>query len=69
MAESEEAGFLQSGREIGVQEIEHIREVSRGFPALSRKELAQTICEHWGWVTARRGTLPEEGATGEDGTE
>ncbi|HLC42429.1 MAG TPA: Druantia anti-phage system protein DruA [Methylomirabilota bacterium] len=52
MAESEEAGFLQSGREIGVQEIEHIREVSRGFPALSRKELAQTICEHWGWVTA-----------------
>ena len=38
-----------SGRSIGPSEISHAQEVVALFPRLSRKELARTLCEHWGW--------------------
>ena len=34
------------------QELDVARQTVRMFPRLSRSELAGTICEHWGWVTA-----------------
>ena len=40
------------GREIHVGEIDVIREVTRLCSGLSREELAHTVCEHLGWVTA-----------------
>jgi len=51
MAKSEETGVVQCGREIGVEEIDGIKYVCSRFPGLSRGEVAQTICEHLGWVT------------------
>lgn len=41
-----------SGREISGREIAGIQEVSRLCVGLSREELAHTVCEHLGWVTA-----------------
>ena len=35
-----------------VQELEAARQTVRLCSGLSRLELARTICEHWGWVTA-----------------
>ncbi len=52
MAEIKAAIHLQCGREITSQDIEHAKEIIETFPGLSRQELAHTICEHWGWVTA-----------------
>jgi len=40
-----------SGRVIGEQEVEHIRETVELFPGLSIRELAATISEHLGWYT------------------
>ena len=34
------------------QELEAARQTVRWCSGLSRSELARTICEHWGWVTA-----------------
>ena len=34
------------------QELEAARQTVRWCSRLSRSELARTICEHWGWVTA-----------------
>jgi len=34
------------------QELEAARQTVRLCSGLSRQELARTICEHWGWVTA-----------------
>jgi len=45
----EESHVVQCGREIGVSEMEEIRETVRTFCRLSRTELAMTICEHLGW--------------------
>jgi hypothetical protein len=39
-------------RRITLQELEGARQTVRWCAGLSRKELARTICEHWGWVTA-----------------
>lgn len=39
-------------RRITLQELEGARQTVRLCAGLSRKELARTICEHWGWVTA-----------------
>jgi len=39
-------------RRITLQELEAARQTVHWCPGLSRKELARTICEHWGWVTA-----------------
>ena len=43
---------VRCGRKITAQEIEAARETVRLCRGLSRRELAETICEHWGWVTA-----------------
>jgi hypothetical protein len=40
------------GREITPQELETARETVRLCSGLGRVELAETICEHWDWVTA-----------------
>ena len=47
--------ILQSGREISRQELDEIQETVGVFPRLSRTELAATICEHLGWMTASGG--------------
>lgn len=39
-------------RRVTVQELEAARQTVRLCSGLSRLELARTICEHWGWVTA-----------------
>jgi len=44
--------IVRCGRKITGQEIEAARETARLCGGLSRRELAETICEHWGWVTA-----------------
>ncbi len=46
------ASVVRCGREISEQELEAARETVRLCGGLSRSELAATICEHWGWVTA-----------------
>ena len=46
------ASMVRCGREITVEEIESARETVKLCAGLSRTELAETICEHWGWVTA-----------------
>ena len=43
---------FQCGREITGQELGEIQETVRLFPKLSRTELADTLCEHLGWMTA-----------------
>jgi hypothetical protein len=40
------------GRPITGEQLEAARETVRWCSGLSRTELARTICEHWGWVTA-----------------
>lgn len=52
MREKVSREMVRCGREITVQEIEAARETVRLCRGLSRRELAETICEHWGWVTA-----------------
>jgi len=42
-----------SGRAFSGAEVEQIQETVRVFSKLSRWELAQTLCEHLGWVTAK----------------
>jgi len=44
--------IVRCGRRITEQEIEAARETARLCGGLSRRELGETICEHWGWVTA-----------------
>lgn len=44
--------FIQCGREITPTDLQHAQEVIELFPNLSRNELAQTLCEHWDWITA-----------------
>lgn len=48
-------GVFQCGREITGQELDGIQETVGLFPKLSRTELAATICEHLGWITASGG--------------
>ena len=43
---------VRCGREITSQELEAARETVKRCAGLSRAELAETICEHWGWGTA-----------------
>ncbi|MEW6365651.1 MAG: Druantia anti-phage system protein DruA [Acidobacteriota bacterium] len=50
MAGGEGPRLSQCGREITDSDVEHLKAVVAGFPRLSRKELALTLCEHWGWV-------------------
>ena len=44
--------IVQCGRQIKSEELAQICETVETFSRLSRKELAQTVCEHLGWYTA-----------------
>ncbi len=44
--------IMQCGRKVTSEEIEIIKETVNLFNRLSRKELAETICEHLQWYTA-----------------
>jgi hypothetical protein len=55
MHQTETRSMFQSDREITREEIDEIQETVQLFPALSRSELARTICEHLGWFTATGG--------------
>jgi len=55
MHQAETRSIFQCGREITGEELDEIQDTVRLFPALSRSELAQTICEHLGWLTASGG--------------
>jgi len=55
MLKKRRGSILQSGREISMQELDEIQETVGVFPRLSRTELAATICEHLGWMTASGG--------------
>ena len=46
-----ETSVLVSGRHFNFQELIEVVETVRMFPRLSRRELAQTICENLEWVT------------------
>ena len=52
MPQRETASIIQCGREITTQELDQIQETVELFPGLSRTELAETICEHLGWMRA-----------------
>lgn len=43
--------LTQCGRQIKCEEIKQIEETVKTFWRLSRRELAQTVCEHLGWHT------------------
>jgi hypothetical protein len=45
-------GVIRCGRRISAQDLDAARETVKLCAGLSRAELAETICEHWGWVTA-----------------
>lgn len=45
-------GVVQCGRELREWELGDIVRTVEMFPGLSRWELAQTLCEHLGWVSA-----------------
>ena len=52
MQEEGPQDIVRCGRKITGQEIKAACETARLCSGLSRRELAETICEHWGWVTA-----------------
>ena len=43
------------GREAGQAELEHAQEVIRLCRGLSRRKLAEALCEHWGWMSPTGG--------------
>jgi hypothetical protein len=45
-------GAARGGRTVTLEDLEAARQTVRLCSGLSRLELARTICEHWGWVTA-----------------
>ena len=49
-----------SGRKFTPKELALIREVVENFPGLSRKELAQTVCELLGWKRPSGGLKGQE---------
>lgn len=51
MLQKNDPAFICCGRSITHQEINQIQETVSIFSNLSRKELAQTICEHLNWHT------------------
>jgi hypothetical protein len=52
MGDGVDWGLVHVGRAISAEEVALIQETVGLFPALSRSELAETICEHLGWYTA-----------------
>jgi len=55
MKKSEIRWLVLSGRVFNDAEVEQVQETVRVFSKLSRWELAQTLCEHLGWVSAKGG--------------
>jgi len=53
MKRSEIPALVLSGRAFSEAEVEQIQETVWVFSKLSRFELAQTLCEHLGWVSAK----------------
>ena len=53
MKASKSTSLVLSGRSFSGGEVEQIQETVRVFSKLSRFELAQTLCEHLGWVSAK----------------
>ena len=53
MNKSETRPLVLSGRAFSAAEVEQLAETVGVFSKLSRFELAQTLCEHFGWVTAK----------------
>lgn len=51
MRENGAREIVRCGRRITADEMEAARETVRLCRGLSRRELAETICEHWGWGT------------------
>lgn len=51
-AQPPSAAVVHCGRVVDREDIEHAKTVVAWYPALSRHELARTLCEHWGWRTA-----------------
>ena len=52
MSEDVEAPLVHVGRVISAEELALIQETVELFPALSRRELAETLCDHLEWYTA-----------------
>jgi hypothetical protein len=52
MGEGIDSGLVHVGRAISAEELALIEETVELFPALSRSELAETVCDHLGWYTA-----------------
>jgi hypothetical protein len=52
MAKEDRGAVGRDSTRITPQELEAARQTVRLCSGLSRLELARTICEHWGWVTA-----------------
>lgn len=53
MQPGQSQGVVLSGRVFSAREVEQLQETVGVFSKLSRFELAQTLCEHLGWVTAK----------------
>ena len=47
----EDATWWQGDREISAKDVAYMRNVTKRFPGLSRKELTFTLCEHLEWLT------------------
>ena len=52
MRENETTNLVRCGRLITSQEINDAKETIKRCGGLSRRELSETICEHWNWLTA-----------------
>jgi len=52
MRKKEITSIIRCGREITLQELKAAKETAKRCSGLSRTELAETICEHWEWITA-----------------
>ena len=44
-----------SGRYFSKNELTYVQQTAKSFPNLSQTELAETLCEHLHWVTAKKG--------------
>ncbi|MBK6972752.1 MAG: DUF4338 domain-containing protein [Sterolibacteriaceae bacterium] len=51
MFQSDGLNLWQGNRQIGAEDIAYIRTLIERFPRLARSELADTLCEHLGWLT------------------
>ena len=52
MAVPEGRTFFHCGRDITAEDVEYVKDLVKTYRRLCPSELADTLCEHWGWVTA-----------------